>query len=75
MSCGVGCQHGSDLALLRLWCRPASAAPIQPLAWEFSYAAGAALKEGRKEGKEGRKEGGKEERNTFPLTMGLKKVC
>ena len=34
----------SDLALLWLWCRPAAAAPIGPLAWEPPYAAGAAPK-------------------------------
>ena len=50
MSWGVGHRHGSDLALLWLWCRPAAAAPIQPLAWELPYAAGVALK--RKEKKE-----------------------
>ena len=26
--CGVGQRHGSDLALLGLWCRPAAVAPI-----------------------------------------------
>ena len=26
------------------WCRPAAAAPIRPLAWELTYAVGAALK-------------------------------
>ena len=44
MSCGVGCRHGLDLALLWLWCRPAAITPIQPLAWEPPYALGAALK-------------------------------
>ena len=39
MSCGVGCGHSSDPALLWLWQRPAAAAPIQPLDWELSYAA------------------------------------
>ena len=38
----VGYRCGSDPVLL--WCRPAATAPIQPLAWEFPYAAGAALK-------------------------------
>ena len=38
MSCGVGHRCGSDLALLWLWCRPAPAALIQPLAWELPYA-------------------------------------
>ena len=42
MSCGVGCRHGSDPALLRLWRRPVATAPIQPLAWESPYAAGVA---------------------------------
>ena len=44
MSCGIGRRHGSDLALLWLWRRPADAAPIQTLAWEPPYAAGMALK-------------------------------
>ena len=43
-SCGVGRRCGSDPALLWLWLWPAAVAPIQPLAWEFPYAAGAALK-------------------------------
>ena len=42
MSCGVGCRHGSDPALLCTWRRPVATAPIQPLAWEPPYAAGAA---------------------------------
>ena len=45
MSCGVGRRHGLDLELLWLWCWPVAIAPIRPLAWESSYAAGAALKE------------------------------
>ena len=44
MSRGVVCRCGSDLALLWLWYRPAAIAPIQPLAWEAPYAAGAALR-------------------------------
>ena len=31
--------------LLWLWCGLAAAAPIQPLAWELPYVAGAALKQ------------------------------
>ena len=31
MSCGISQRHGLDLALLRLWCRLATAAPIQTL--------------------------------------------
>ena len=48
MSCGVGRRHGSDLALLWLWWRPAATAPIQPLAWEPLYAAGAALEKAKR---------------------------
>ena len=44
VSCGVGCSHGSDLELLWLWHSLAAAALFQSLAWELSYAAGAALK-------------------------------
>ena len=32
MRCGVGCRHGSNLALLWLWHRPAARATIGPLA-------------------------------------------
>ena len=42
MSCGVGCRHGSDPALLWPWCRLAATAPIQSLAWEPPYAMGEA---------------------------------
>ena len=45
-------RHGSDLALLRLWCRPAATAPIQLLAWEPPYAVGAALKRQKRREKE-----------------------
>ena len=44
MSCGVGCRGSSDLALLWLLWGPAAVALIEPLAWEPSYALGAALK-------------------------------
>ena len=44
MSWAVGRRYGSDLALLWLWCRPAAVAPIEPLAWEPSYAMGVAIK-------------------------------
>ena len=50
MSCGVGRRQGSNLALVWLWHRLAATALILPLAWEPSYAAGAALK--RKDKKE-----------------------
>ena len=46
MSCGIGCRHGSDPALL---ChRLTAVAPIRPLAWELPYASGATLKEQKK---------------------------
>ena len=44
MSCGLGHTRGLDPTWLWLWCRPAAAAPIQPLAWKLPYAAGTALK-------------------------------
>ena len=49
---GVGCRHGSDLELLWLWHRPASAAPIRPLAWEPPYATGVALEKAKKKKKD-----------------------
>ena len=47
----VGHRHSSDPPLLWLWCRLADAAPIRPLSWEFSYAAGATLKRKKKKKK------------------------
>ena len=52
MCCGVGRGCGSDPALL--WCRPAAAAPIRPLAWELPHAVGLALKKKKKKKKENR---------------------
>ena len=49
MNYGVGRRHGPDLALFWLWCRPAAAALIRPVAWEPPYAEGAALKRQNKE--------------------------
>ena len=49
VSYGIDCRHGSDLVLLWLWYRLAGVAPIQPLAWEPPYAAGATLK-GKRDG-------------------------
>ena len=44
-----GCRrHGSDPALLSLWCRPAAVTLIRPLAWGLPYATGVALKSKRK---------------------------
>ena len=56
MICGVGCRHGSDPALLWLWCRPAAVAPIPPLAWESPYAMEAALEKAKRQKKKKRKE-------------------
>ena len=44
-------QWVKDLAWLCLWCRPAAAAPVQPLAWEPPCAAPAALKRQKKKKK------------------------
>ena len=44
MSCGGGHRSSLDPALLWLWHRPAAVVPIQLLAWELPYAAGAASK-------------------------------
>ena len=41
---GAGHRCGSDPVFLWLWHRLAAAAPIPPLAWEFPYASGSALK-------------------------------
>ena len=57
MSHGVAHRHGSDLALLWLWCKLAATAPIRLLAWELPYATGVALNRQKKERKEGRKKG------------------
>ena len=40
MSYGAGHRRGLDLALLWLWCRPAAAAAIRPLAWELHHGCG-----------------------------------
>ena len=51
MSCGVGHRHGSDQALLWLWCRLVSAAAIWPLSWELPHVMGGALKKTKREKK------------------------
>ena len=48
MSCGVDRRCSLDPALLWLWCRLAAIALTRPLAWEFPYAPGAALKKTKK---------------------------
>ena len=44
----VGHRLSLDPALLWLWGRPGATAPIRPLAWEFPYASGVALKKSKK---------------------------
>jgi len=48
VSCGVGCRHYLDLALLWLWYRLAATALLRPLAWESPYAVGAALEKAKR---------------------------
>ena len=59
LSCGLGHKRGLDPTLLWLWCRPAAATPIWPLAWEAPYAAGAALKRWKKKNVSCKKDDGK----------------
>ena len=47
-------QWVKDPALLWLWCRLATTAPIRPLAWELLYATSAALKRPKKKKKNSR---------------------
>ena len=54
MSCDVGFRHGSDLVWLWVW--PATIAPIRPLAREFPYATGGALKKKKKKRKKKKRE-------------------
>ena len=54
VSCSVGSRYGSDLMWLWLWLWLAAAALIQPLAWKFPYAMGAALKRKKKKKKKKR---------------------
>ena len=49
--CGVDHRRSLDPMLLWLWCRPAAAALVQPLAWELRYAMGTALKTKKKKKK------------------------
>ena len=65
VSCGVGHRCGSDVASMWLRCRLAAAALTQPLAWEHTYATGAALKrqrERRGEERRGEERRGEERR-------------
>ena len=71
MSCGVGCRRGSDPALLWLWRRPVATAPIQPLAWEPPYAAGAAQEMAKRQKK---KKKGNEEVQTIRCKIRYKDI-
>ena len=51
MSCGAGCRHGSDPALLWVWRGPVATVPIGPLAWEPPYAVGAAQEMAKRQNK------------------------
>ena len=64
MSCGVGRRHGSDLALLYLWCSLAAVALIRSLAWELPYTAGAALKQTKNKTKKPKKQNKKQNKKT-----------
>ena len=55
VSCGVGSRHGSDPALLWLWCRLVAIPPIGPLAWEPPYAVGVAQEIAKKKDKKKKK--------------------
>ena len=55
-----------DPALLWLWLRLASAAPISPLAWELPYVTGVALKSKKKKK---RKKERKERRNLISIVV------
>ena len=48
VSCGVGRRHGSDPALLWLWCRLVATAPIRPVAWGTSKCHGCGPKKTKK---------------------------
>ena len=66
MSRGVGPRHGSYLALLWLWYRPAAIALIRPLAWEPPHAADVAPKRQKKKKKKKKTER-ERERYTLPF--------
>ena len=45
------CRRSLDPMLLWLWLWPAATAPIRPLAWELTYAEGAALEKAKRQKK------------------------
>ena len=56
---GVGCRCSLDPALLWLYCRPVATAPIRLLAWEPTYATGAAQEMAKRQKKFLKKVGSK----------------
>ena len=76
MSCGVGHRHGSDPALLWLWCRLVTIALIRSLAWEPPYAIDAALEKTKKTKQNKTKQKQKQTNKQNPLSNPLKvSVC
>ena len=48
----IGLRLSLDPMLLWLWCRPAAATPIQPLAWTLPYAMGIIILKSKKQNKQ-----------------------
>ena len=65
MSRGVGHQCSSDPVLLRLWHSPVATALIRPLAWEPSYAAGAAQEIAKSQTKQNKTKQTNKQKNTY----------
>ena len=77
MSCGVGHRHGSDVALLWLWCRLAATAPIRHLAWEppICHECSPKKKKKKRKKKERKKRNISDTNPAFPyLLMGKKNL-
>ena len=71
MSFSVCHRFGLDRELLWLWCRLAAAAPIQPLAREPPYAAGAAQEMAKRQKKKKKKKK-KKEKKTLEFVGSMK---
>ena len=72
MNCGVDRRYSLDPALLRLWYRPATIAPIRPLAWwNFHMPQVRLLKERKK--KERKERIGKERKGKEKASKDLRK--
>ena len=61
-------QWVKDLVWLWMWYRPASTAPIQPLAWEPPHAVGTALKRQQQQQQKKVKRQSRAEENTCTLS-------